>query len=191
MRTFWGPSSLRIQKERKPPQVLTWSTLSHSQKINPRSNIDLALINSQGCSYEMKKQKPQKPSAQHTYSPDRRGVFNTLVWVDNKNEEGEWGTEDRRQIRQTEREREWGIRGSQTQRKNQASVIFFTSASTKGSARVSVMEISSPKSVHESLCWCPYASQFLVTASTIRLASREQVCMHWKFIFTHICTICP
>lgn len=64
-------------------------------KINPRSNIDLAVINSPCCYYETKKQEAQKLLAQHNYSADRRGVFNILVQVDNRNEEGETVTENK------------------------------------------------------------------------------------------------
>lgn len=45
----------------------------------------------------MKKQEAQKPPAQHNYSTDRRRVFNTLVQVDSRNEEGEKVTEYKRQ----------------------------------------------------------------------------------------------
>lgn len=65
-------------------------------KINPRSNIDLAVINSLCCYYETKIEA-QKLLAQHNYSADRRGVFSTLVQVDNTNEEGETVTQDKRQ----------------------------------------------------------------------------------------------
>lgn len=91
MRTFLGPfSSKKKNRERKEkPSGFDLANSEPISKINPRSNIDLAVIKSPGCSYEMKMQEAQKPPAQHNYSADRKGVFNTLLLVDNRNEEGD------------------------------------------------------------------------------------------------------
>lgn len=82
MRTFFTN-----RKGKKTPSGLDLLSSEPFSKINPSSNIDLAVINSQGCFYETKKQE-----AQHYCSADRR-VFNTLARVDNRNEKRE--TEDR------------------------------------------------------------------------------------------------